>query len=141
MTRIDFYILSDTHAQARELYACRIADKAYQMGHNIYIHSESAQQAQQLDEMLWSFRAGSFIPHALHGEDPQLPVTIGHDAEPLENTDILINLALEAPPFFSRFERVAEIVNEEPQYKERARERFRFYRDRGYELQHHQIKQ
>jgi DNA polymerase-3 subunit chi len=141
MTRIDFYILPDNHAQARELYACRIADKAYQLGHNIYIHSESAQQAQQMDDMLWSFRAGSFVPHALHQEDPHTPVTIGYDAEPLENTDILINLALEAPPFFSRFERVAEIVNEDPKYKERARERFRFYRDRGYELQHHQIKQ
>jgi len=141
MTRIDFYILSDSQAQAREIYACRLADKAYQLGHHIHIHSESAQQAQQLDELLWSVRAGSFIPHAQYGDDPQLPVTIGFDAEPQENTDILINLSAEAPAFFSRFERVAEIVNEDPQYKEQARERFRFYRDRGYELQHHQIKQ
>ena len=141
MTRIDFYILSDSQAQAREIYACRLADKAYQLGHHIHIHSESEQQAQQLDELLWSLRAGSFIPHALYQDDPQLPVTIGFDSEPLENTDILINLSPEAPAFFSRFQRVAEIVNEDPLYKERARERFRFYRDRGYELQHHQIKQ
>jgi DNA polymerase-3 subunit chi len=141
MTRIDFYILSDGQAQAREVYACRIADKAYQLGHNIYIHSESPQQAERLDDLLWSLKAGSFIPHALYRDDPQLPVTIGHDAEPLENTDLLINLSAEAPSFFSRFERVAEIVNEDPQYKAQARERFRFYRDRGYELQHHQIRQ
>lgn len=140
MTRIDFYILSDQQARSREVYACRIADKAYQLGHRIHIHSESAQQAEQLDELLWSFRAGSFIPHGLYAEDPQSPVTIGHDAEPLENTDILINLSPQAPAFFSRFQRVAEVVNEDPEHKERARERFRFYRDRGYELQHHQIK-
>ncbi|MBD3670836.1 MAG: DNA polymerase III subunit chi [Gammaproteobacteria bacterium] len=141
MTRIDFYILDSADDGSRERYACRVTEKAYQMGHRVFIHSESIQQAQALDEMLWSFRAGSFIPHGLHQQEPDAPVTIGHDIDPLESTDILINLAPEAPPFFSRFQRVAEIVNEAPETKKHARDRFRFYRDRGYELQHHQISQ
>ena len=143
MTRIDFYILPDTSGESREAYACRIAEKAYQMGRHVFMHSESAEQSQRMDEMLWSFRAGSFIPHSLQSDNSSTTtaVTIAHDIEPIDNTDVLINLAQTAPVFFSRFERVAEIVDQAPQHKDKARERFRFYRDRGYELQHHNIQQ
>jgi len=141
MTRIDFYILTDTSGVTRELYACRIAEKASQMGRKVFMHSESAEQSQRVDDMLWNFRAGSFVPHSLHGNGSTSGVTIGHDMEPIDNTDVLINLAQTAPVFFSRFERVAEIVDQAPQNKDSARERFRFYRDRGYELQHHNIQQ
>ena len=141
MTRIDFYILQDSSGASREAYACRIAEKAYQKGHRVYMHSDSEEQARHLDELLWTFNAGSFVPHALQSVAGQHAVTIGHDFEPVENTDVLINLAHTAPVFFSRFERVAEVVDQAPQHKESARERFRFYRDRGYELQHHQIQQ
>lgn len=141
MTRIDFYILTDTSGDNRELYACRIAEKAYQMGRKVFMYSESAEQSQRIDDMLWNFRTGSFVPHSLHTNDCISGVTIGHDLEPIDNTDVLINLAQTAPVFFSRFERVAEIVDQAPQNKDSARERFRFYRDRGYELQHHNIQQ
>ncbi|MDH5359149.1 MAG: DNA polymerase III subunit chi [Gammaproteobacteria bacterium] len=141
MTRIDFYILTDTSGDNRELYACRIAEKAYQMGRKVFMHSESAEQSQRIDDMLWNFRTGSFVPHSLHANDCISGVTIGHNMEPIDNTDVLINLAQTAPVFFSRFERVAEIVDQAPQNKDSARERFRFYRDRGYELQHHNIQQ
>lgn len=141
MTRIDFYILPDTSGESRETYACRIAEKAYQMGRHVFMHSESAEQSQRIDELLWSFRARSFIPHSLHSNSSPTAVTIGHDLEPIDNTDVLINLAQTAPVFFSRFDRVAEIVDQAPQHKDSARERFRFYRDRGYELQHHNIQQ
>lgn len=139
MTRIDFYILADNSGDNRELYACRIAEKAYQMGRHVFLHSESEEQSRRVDEMLWNFRTTSFIPHALHRNSSTSAVTIGHDVEPIDNTDVLINLAQTAPVFFSRFERVAEIVDQAPQHKDSARQRFRFYRDRGYELQHHNI--
>jgi DNA polymerase-3 subunit chi len=141
MTRIDFYILPESSSSeaSRENYACRITEKAYQLGHHVYLHSESEIQSKRLDELLWSFRPGSFIPHALDTESGQEAVTIGHAHEPMENTDVLINLANEAPVFFSRFERVAEIVDGSAKNKEAARQRFRFYRDRGYELNHHHI--
>ena len=69
------------------------------------------------------------------------PVLIGHDADndPAE-TDLLINLADEIPMFFSRFERVAEVVSEDKQSRESGRNRFRFYRDRGYDLRTHQLR-
>jgi len=143
MTRVDFYVLESSGPTSRHRCACRIAEKAFLLDHRIYIHAGSEPEAHTIDDLLWSFRGGSFIPHALvtprevHGE----AVLIGHDPEtdPAE-TDLLINLAEEIPMFFSRFERVAEVVSEDESSRASGRNRFRFYRDRGYDLRTHQLR-
>ena len=66
-------------------------------------------------------------------------VTIGHDWEPEGECEVLINLDSDVPLFFSRFERVAEILDQDPQTRQKGRERYRFYRDRGYDLNTHEI--
>ncbi len=48
--------------------------------------------------------------------------------------DVLINMTDEQPLFFSQFERVAEIIDERDESKQAGRERFQFYKQRGYEL-------
>jgi DNA polymerase-3 subunit chi len=68
------------------------------------------------------------------------PVIISHDKESGEEKDVLINLAHDVPSFFSRFDRVAEFIDKDPQVITSGRERFRFYRDRGYPLNKHDIK-
>jgi len=141
MTRIDFYIIEDDHRQARPLLACRLAEKAYGLDHTIYIHTGDQQQAQQLDQMLWTFRDGSFIPHSLRDDKvaDQAPVVIGYDTEPETHNQVLINLDNEVPLFFSRFERVAEVIAGDEEARKLGRERFKFYRDRGYELKTHNL--
>lgn len=140
MTRIDFYILGKTPANGRELYACRLAEKAFKLGKRVFIRTASAQQTQHLDELLWTFRQGSFVPHAPLGLDDEAhPVLIGHDGEPHAIDDVLINLGNEVPLFFSRFERVAELVDDTENVRRSARDRFRFYRERGYALASHDI--
>jgi len=52
---------------------------------------------------------------------------------------VLLNLRPEWPPFFSRFQRLIEIVSLDEQDRADARERFRFYRDRGYEIRTHDL--
>lgn len=140
MTRVDFYILPGTAPQGRELLSCRLAEKAYKKGHSVYLHSESKPQAARIDELLWTFRAGSFVPHTLDpaAGESRPPVVIGHGDDPAE-ADVLINLASTVPLFFSRFERVAEIVDQDDANRSSGRERYRFYRDRGYPLQSHKI--
>ncbi len=49
---------------------------------------------------------------------------------------LLISLHDETPSYFSRFERVIEIVGADEADSLRGRARFKFYRDRGYELRH-----
>ena len=141
MTRIDFYILSTPSAQSRQLTACRLAEKAYSMDHTIYIHTRDREQASHLDNLLWTFRAGSFLPHEQHGEavNETVPIIIGHDNEPEYHNQVLINLDDNVPMFFSRFERVAEIIGADEESRAAGRERFRFYRERGYDLQTHNL--
>jgi len=145
MTRIDFYILANNRANATEHTACRLAEKAYGLNHAIYIHTATPQQTTQLDNLLWTFRDGSFIPHQPHTPNAtnDSPVIIGHqtdlDSELDAHHQLLINLDQTVPLFFSRFERVAEIVGADEQQRKTARERFKFYRERGYELQTHEL--
>lgn len=142
MTRVDFYILPDATADGRERLACRLADKAYRLGHEVYIHARDRQHAARLDELLWTFRAGSFVPHQRvdEGHDThEAPVLIGHAEAPMQCHTLLINLADGVPGFFSRFERVMETVDQDEENRRSGRERFRFYRDRGYALKTHTL--
>lgn len=142
MTRIDFYILGEQLSGDGDHTACRITEKAYRLGQKIFLHTDSPQAASSLDNLLWVFRDGSFIPHAVTGSEGAdlSPVLIGQGEEPdPEHRDLLINMAGEVPLFFSRFERVAEIVAGDEATRARARERFRFYRDRGYPMHTHEL--
>ncbi|MFN3581275.1 MAG: DNA polymerase III subunit chi [Pseudomonas sp.] len=140
MTRIDFYLLSSDKPETRLDYACRLAHKAWSKGHNVYLHCTDEEQTCALDSLLWSFRADAFLPHALHTDKPQNQVTCGFDLDPVGQHDLLINLDNDSPGFFSRFSRMAEIVIEQDAVRLPARERFRFYRERGYPLQTHQLR-
>lgn len=139
MTRIGFYIIENEDADSRVRLALRLTDKAHQRGHRIYINSESEAQAQQLDELLWSFRPASFLPHALVTDKRPEQICIGWGQEPEGHDDLLINLQPEVPDFIGRFKRVMELVNQEPQRLEALRNSWRFYRDRGYALEQHRL--
>ncbi|NNF96591.1 MAG: DNA polymerase III subunit chi [Halobacteria archaeon] len=143
MTRIDFYIVDSDKKLSRALLACRLAEKAYSLQNQIYIYTADELQANELDELLWIYRAGSFVPHQqLRAVDDQdCPVLIGHADAPEGLNQVLINLDMAVPLFFSRFERVVEIVNQDETQRQQARERFKFYRDRGYDLHTHNLNQ
>jgi DNA polymerase-3 subunit chi len=138
MTKVDFYILG---SGTREHTACKLVEKAFSLGHRIYVHTDSEEQAKQIDDMLWTFRAGSFIPHQRYqsGTESHSPVQVGsHDAPDID-CDVLVNLASDVPLFFSRFQRVAELVDSNDDTRAKGRERFRFYKDRGYPLDTHNL--
>lgn len=140
MTQVDFYILADAAPQARSLLTCRLTEKAWKQGHRIFINTDTSQRLKELDDLLWTFRAGSFIPHAVYTEaDNEQPVALGHAVEPAGHSDVLVNLSSEVPAFFSRFERVAELVGANKDERAAARDRYRYYQDRGYTLNTHKL--
>lgn len=141
MTQVDFYVLDERASGNRFLLACRLAEKIYHQGRRIFINTASEEEQRHMDRLLWTFRQGSFVPHAsLDKADPSsTPVIIGIAGEAGEEADVMINLAPEVPACFSRFERVAELIDREAPVKAAGRERFRFYRDRGYPLNTHEI--
>ncbi|MCU0970200.1 MAG: DNA polymerase III subunit chi [Gammaproteobacteria bacterium] len=141
MTRVDFYVLGPGAQGDRRLLACRLADKAWRDGHRVVVHCGSAEEARDIDRLLWVFRDQSFIPHGLLGSaDPALnPILIGHGPDVGEEHEVLINLASDVPVFFGRFERVAEPVDGDPAARAASRERYKLYRDRGYSPAKHDI--
>lgn len=137
MTRVDFYLLSPGGGNAVGA-ACRLCEKAVSAGHRLYVRAPEAGLADEMDGALWSFRQGGFIAHERHTgssiEEPLPPVLIGALDAPESHRDILINLGEDVPSGFSSFDRVLEVVPEDAARRARSRERYRFYKDRGYEL-------
>ena len=135
--RVDFYLLSEVEPRARARYACRLAEKAFEQKLRVHVHCEDAATAQTIDQLLWTFRDKAFLPHGPAGSGE--PIEVGCEAPAEGERPVLINLATVVPEWFARFERVVEIVGGEDDSKHAGRARFRHYRDRGCELQTHEI--
>ena len=139
MTQIDFY----TNVADKLATACRIAAKAYGLGHRMHVLCSDREAAARVDRMLWTTPATGFIPHcapndALAADTPIIVDAIG---EAPVGDEVLLNLRADWPPFFARFERLVEIVSVDDDDRRAARERFKFYRDRGYEIRTHDLKE
>jgi DNA polymerase-3 subunit chi len=139
MTRVGFYVVQAADQGQRLQVAARLTDKAFQQGHPIFINAADETQARTLDELLWSFRPASFVPHGLHGQEHSDTIAIGWGQEPQDHNDLLINLQLDIPPFFSRFQRVAEVVTQDPDSLQALRKSWKFYKERGYQLEKHDL--
>lgn len=139
MTRVGFYIVENTDPGSRLRLALRLTEKAHRHGHRVFLNCEDEDQARRLDEGLWSFRAASFVPHALITTSGDEQVCLAWGQEPATHDDLLVNLRSSVPPFFARFQRVAELVNQEPDRLEALRASWRHYRERGYELEEHRL--
>lgn len=142
MARVDFYILKQAGSQSRQAFACRLAEKAYRLENTVHIHAPSRADADRVDELLWTFRDGSFVPHHRLGTSAPAvtsPVTIGCDTDSVEPGDLLINLCDEIPACAEAFPRVAELVTSDPECTQQSRRRFATYRDRGHTLETHKV--
>ena len=139
--RVDFYLTSKGEDCNRELFTCRLIEKAYLKGHRIFVFCDDEVQAHSLDELLWTFRDDSFVPHNLQGEGPEPPppVQIGFSTQPRQYTDILVNFSENIPEFCHQFKRIIEIVGPEEEEKEQSRAHYKFYKARGYELHTHNL--
>ncbi len=135
MTTIDFY----TRVPDRLAVASRLVAKAIAAHGSVRVLTPDPETTERLDLLLWTSPATGFVPHC-RMDSPlanDTPAWIDHRLEHRGPAAVLVNLHPEPPPFFSRFERLAEIVGFEDAAA--ARERFRFYRERGYELRTHDL--
>lgn len=140
MSKVSFYLLKQDQAVERYVFACRLCEKVFAQGLKVYIHTDTAEQAQYMDDLLWSFRPDSFLPHALIDTeiDEDVTIVIGHGEQHQPGYDVLINLGEEVPSFFSEYPRVAEIVTAADEEKQRGRQRWSSYKEAGAELESHQ---
>jgi DNA polymerase-3 subunit chi len=147
MPNVDFYLIKETNITECYGFICRLVDKAYQQKHHVYIYINSAEEAKVLDDLLWTFRDTSFIPHGLQLETTTAePVRIGFPNMDSHNHpeapyDILINLTLDIPHFFNHYHRVLEIVPQDNIYKTSSRKKYKLYKEKDCELVTHDLTQ
>lgn len=133
MTKINFYF----NVADRQAFVLRLVKKALADSCRLLIYCPDAATARQLDQWLWTHDDLAFLPHCLAdaAEAPQTPVQLTWPQGPVPHQDILLNLDAAHPPIFSRFEKLLELVAADDEAKSAGRERFRFYRERGYPLE------
>ncbi|MDR5859797.1 DNA polymerase III subunit chi [Halomonas eurihalina] len=144
MTQVDFYILPDTTLDARLEFACRLAETIVNKGYRLHLHAEDEAMARVLDERLWDFRPDAYLPHALLDSEQadSVPATIGWGEPPAPGepgTQAMLNLHPGIPEWFSRFERVAEIINQHQEVLTAKRDCWQTYKKRGYPVKAHQL--
>lgn len=143
MSRVDFYVLSQDAPDARLRCACRLAEQAVEQGQRVYVQTASASEAQRLDELLWTFNDRSFLPHEIFSggpaAHPRVMILLGEASAPPSHRQLVINLRDGVPENTTDYERVAEIVDIDPERKRSARERYKQYRERGCALESHNL--
>jgi DNA polymerase-3 subunit chi len=140
MTEVSYYLLPSESQQDRYRFACKLIEKAYRNGFFCYVLTDTAEQSRELDELLWTFRAGSFIPHQIYtGEQPDTErvILIGSLDAPDNWQKILFNLSSHYPERGEQTERIIEILDNSEITKEAGRNRYRQYQQSGMRLTTH----
>jgi DNA polymerase-3 subunit chi len=132
-TQVDFYVLESAPADEAERFICRLCEKVYRLGQRTCILGPP-DQLERLDELLWTFRPESFIPHARTADSSErkaLPVRLQTQLEEHSGCDVLVNLLPTVPRQAAGESRIVELVYDEPACRAASRERFRQYRSLG----------
>ncbi len=151
MAEVSFYILPSESLEERYLFACKLIEKAYRSGSFCYVLTDNAEQSRIIDDLLWTFRAGSFIPHQIYtGEPPDITrdgmyaagspgasaatekvILIGSLDAPEHWQKVLFNLSSRYPDVGPQTERILEILDNSETTKEAGRNRYRRYQQSG----------
>ena len=137
MTEVLFY----TNAPDKLRTTCQLSCKALERKRRVMILTPEVQVTNRLSQLLWTTPSTGFTPHCRAADRLAgvTPVIIDHVTDPVIHEDVLINLCEDMPSFFSRFQRLIEIVTDDQSDRDRARERYRYYRDRGYDIVTHDL--
>jgi len=137
MTTIDFY----THCSDRFDVASRLVAKAWAQHGSVRVLTGGEDATAELGRRLWLWPATGFLPHCRLASPlaAETPILVDHVLEHEGPAAVLINLHPAPAPFFSRFERLAEIVGGGDADAAAGRERWKFYKARGYEVRSHDM--
>lgn len=135
--KIEFLVLENATRLPALRELCVQLEKSYQNKETVYIHVNSAEEAEFMDKLLWTYRDESFLPHSQDACD-QAPITIGFQSPAAAHT--LVNLTAAVTDFYLQYQRVLEVVYQDAAVQQAARERFRQYREAGQELVTHKMK-
>ncbi len=139
-TQVMFYLLEENKELENEteqshFHACLQAANFYRKNQRVFIYCADQQAAHQLDELLWAFEPDSFVPHNLPGEGPRNGAAVEISWQPPTNRRaILINLTSTVPNFANQFSYIIDFVPSDETLKQQARERYKGYRQWGFQV-------
>lgn len=145
--QVTFYVLSNKtqgkdELSAQENLACDLTAQAWREGKKVLLVCNDEAQAFRLDEALWQRSPEEFVPHNLSGEltrtTPPIEITWGNKRNS-QMRQLLINLQTEVPSYFNSFNQIIDFVPSKEEEKVPARERYKFYRQQGWQLQTEQV--
>lgn len=142
MPEISFYILASSSLQERDVFICKLAEKAYRQGVFSVILTASETHSKILDDLLWTFRASSFIPHQIaphNGAAYPKQIFISADPTKLPTSATLINVSQQLPAEWAHFERILEILHQDDACLTAGRTRYRYYQQVGAALTTHKL--
>lgn len=140
LERVDFYLLNQNVPDGKLRATCRLVKKALAQGYTTYVQIAESTLASRLDDLMWTFDQGSFIPHKRDGDgDDPAPVVIGAAPSDEAPPDLLISLVDDVPRNSELCRRIADIVDHIDTDKQLARERYKVYKGRGCQLETHHI--
>ncbi len=148
MKQVDFYLITNSVKQARFKLASRLASKMQKLGKSLLVVTDSDEQTQQLDELMWAYSDTSFVAHEslANVSDMQQTCTIHIGEQKAVNAaviersyDVLLNLCDEVPVFNHHFNRIAEIIEADENSKTAGRKRYKHYQSEGFELKMHEL--
>lgn len=138
MTEVSFHF----NAPDRLEHACRLARKAVAAGSKVVLTGTPV-LLRDLDVALWTFSPHDFLPHCDAGANPaalaRSPVVLAASPRAAPHQQVLVNVGGPVPEGFERFERLIEVVTDEPADRQEARQRWKHYADRGYAIARHDI--
>ena len=138
MTEIEFHV----NAPDKLHYSCRLLRKVYRSGAKAVVTAEP-ELLRQLDQLLWSYSTTEFLPHC-RGDSPHqtmaaTPIWLTEQLDACPSGSVLINLGQQVPSDFERFERFIEVASSQESDRLAARDRWKYYRNRGYSLKRHEL--
>ena len=134
MTQVFFY----HGASDRIAAACALLGGAYAKKKPMLVFAPEKAVADSVDRALWTQSALGFVPHC-RADSPlaaETPILITDNLDQLPQDERLMNLSQVVPPGFSRFHSLIEVVGRDETERNSARERVKFYKDRGYEVRY-----
>ncbi len=137
MTQISFFHGARDRLQAVVAWLARACSD----GRQVLVYVPAGERSEQLGRLLWTHPATGFLPHC-RTSDPmaaETPILLAAELDKPPHDKCLLNLSNEIPPGFSRFQHLIEIISVEDEDRLPGRERFRFYRERGYPLENRDI--
>ena len=145
LTRIDFYydvkdILSFASRMARKLYY----EKIVSAKQPLVIRCKDQSHCEEVSYSIQNFSKKDFLPCVQFSDKSAdlFPIILSTVSEiPLWADDIivLLNLDTKIEMTFSSYCRVIEIVDQTELNRQKGRERYKYYKERGYEIFGHRV--